>query len=247
MQTVGKRLEKSPMEIRYAYQELDKLPKGYSVPDGRTKPWGTSHAVLCAREAIGDAPFAVLNADDYYGKEAFRVIYDFLCKNGHPEGYGYCMVGYELGKTVTDHGSVARGICVTDSSGYLADVAERTRVEKYPGGIHFTEDGGKTWTDVPEAATVSMNFWGYTRSFLEEIEARFPAFLDEALASNPLKGEFYLPKLVAQLLAEGKATVKVLHTPDKWFGVTYAADKPVVVEALKKMTQEGKYPDGLWK
>ena len=247
MQTVGKRLEKSPMEIRYAYQELDKLPKGYSVPDGRTKPWGTSHAVLCAREAIGDAPFAVLNADDYYGKEAFRVIYDFLCENGNPEGYAYCMVGYELGKTVTDHGSVARGICVTDSSGYLADVAERTRVEKYPGGIHFTEDGGKTWTDVPEAATVSMNFWGYTRSFLEEIGARFPAFLDEALASNPLKGEFYLPKLVAQLLAEGKATVKVLHTPDKWFGVTYAADKPVVVEALKKMTQEGKYPDGLWK
>ena len=246
MQTVGKRLEKSPMEIRYAYQELDKLPRGYSVPRGRTKPWGTSHAVLCARDAIGDAPFAVLNADDYYGKEAFRVIYDFLCENGDPQGYGYCMVGYELGKTVTEHGSVARGICVTDSSGYLADVAERTRVEKSPGGIHFTEDNGETWTDVPENATVSMNFWGYTRSFLEEIEARFPAFLDDALASNPLKGEFYLPKLVAQLLSEGKATVKVLHTPDKWFGVTYAADKPVVVESLREMTQEGKYPEGLW-
>ena len=246
MQTVGKRLEKSPMEIRYAYQELDKLPKGYSVPDGRTKPWGTSHAVLCAREAIGDAPFAVLNADDYYGKEAFRVIYDFLCKNGNPEGYAYCMVGYELGKTVTDHGSVARGVCVTDSNGYLVDVAERTRLEKYPGGIHFTEDDGKTWTDVPEDATVSMNFWGYKRSFLEEIQARFPAFLDDVLVSNPLKGEFYLPKLVAQLLAEKKATVKVLHTPDKWFGVTYAADKPLVVDALKKMTQEGEYPDGLW-
>ena len=247
MQTVGKRLEKSPMEIRYAYQELDKLPSGYSVPAGRTKPWGTSHAVLCAKDAIGNAPFAVLNADDYYGKEAFRVIYDFLCENGDPESYGYCMVGYELGKTVTEHGSVARGVCVTDGKGYLADVAERTRLEKYPGGIHFTEDDGKTWTDVPEDATVSMNFWGYTRSFLEESEARFPAFLDEALASNPLKGEFYLPKLVAQLLAEGKATVKVLHTPDKWFGVTYAADKPVVVEALRKKTEEGSYPDGLWK
>ena len=246
MQTVGKRLERSPMEIRYAYQELDKLPEGYSVPRGRTKPWGTSHAVLCARDAIGDAPFAVLNADDYYGKAAFREIYDFLRENGNPEGYAYCMVGYELGKTVTDHGSVARGICVTDPSGYLADVAERTRVEKYPGGIHFTEDNGATWTEVPENATVSMNFWGYTRSLLEEIEARFPAFLDETLAANPLKGEFYLPKLVAQLLAEGKATVKVLHTPDKWFGVTYAADKPVVVEALRKKTEEGSYPDGLW-
>lgn len=244
--TVGKRLAKAPVEIRYAYQELDKIPAGYTVPPERTKPWGTSHAVLCARDAIGDAPFAVLNADDYYGKAAFREIYDFLRENGNPEGYAYCMVGYELGKTVTDHGSVARGICVTDSSGYLADVAERTRVEKYPGGIHFTEDG-ETWTKLAPDTTVSMNLWGFMPGFLEEIKTRFSAFLDKALVENPLKGEYFLPLPIAQLLHEKKATVKILTSPDRWFGVTYAADKPVVVEALKVMTQEGKYPDGLWK
>jgi len=245
MQTVGKRLANSPMEIRYAYQELDKLPEGYAVPEGRTKPWGTSHAVLCAREQIGDAPCAVLNADDYYGKSAFKVIYDFLSQTDK-DSYDYCMVGYELGKTVTENGSVARGICVTSDSGYLTTVDERTRIEKYEGGIHFTEDG-QTWIDVAADTTVSMNFWGYTPTFLKEIGARFPAFLDKALAENPLKGEFYLPVLVADLLAENKATVKVLTSPDKWFGVTYAADKPVVVQALRDMTAQGKYPDGLWK
>jgi len=246
MQTVGKRLEKSPMEIRYAYQELWKLPEGYSVPEGRTKPWGTSHAVLCARELIGDAPCAVLNADDYYGKSAFRVIYDYLSRNADGEKYNYCMVGYELGKTVTDHGSVARGVCVTNEEGYLTDVNERTRIEKYSGGIHYTENGGESWTDLAADATVSMNFWGYTPSFLREIADRFPAFLDKTLQANPLKGEFYLPVLVADLLAENKATVRVLRSPDKWFGVTYAADKPAVVAALREMTAQGLYPDGLW-
>ena len=141
METVGERLKKCPMEIRYAYQELDDIPAGYTVPEGRTKPWGTCHAVLCAREAIGDAPFAVINADDYYGTSAYRVIYDALCHAQDKDTYDYYMVGYELGKTVTDHGSVARGICVTDGKGHLTGIDERTRVEKYPGGIHFTEDG----------------------------------------------------------------------------------------------------------
>lgn len=244
MQTVGKRLEKAPVEIRYAYQELDNLPEGYTVPQGRTKPWGTSHAVLCAAEAIDGAPFAVINADDYYGKSAFRVIYEYLSACTDPNDY--CMVGYELSKTVTQNGSVARGVCVADENGYLTEITERTRIEKYPGGIHFTEDG-ETWTELAPDTTVSMNLWGFMPGFLEEIKTRFSAFLDKALVENPLKGEYFLPLPIAQLLHEKKATVKILTSPDRWFGVTYAADKPVVVEALKVMTQEGKYPDGLWK
>ena len=193
MATVGKRLENCPMEIRYAYQELDKIPAGYTVPEGRTKPWGTSHAVLCAKEEIGDAPFAVLNADDYYGKSAFKVIYDYLSNAEDGEKYDYCMVGYELGKTVTDNGSVARGVCETDANGCLTVINERTKIEKYEGGIHFTEDDGATWTDVPAETTVSMNMWGYTTSFMKEIEDRFPAFLDQALSGNTAKAEFFLP------------------------------------------------------
>ena len=246
MECVDARLKDSPMEIRYAYQELDKLPEGYKVPEGRTKPWGTSHAVLCAKDAIGDAPFAVINADDYYGRDAFKVIYDYLSNNPDTDKYSYCMVGYEIGKTVTDNGSVARGVCESDENGFLTCVTERTRIEKYEGGIHFTEDGGETWTDLPADTTVSMNLWGFTPSFPREIEARFPAFLDKVLGKNPGKAEFFLPSTVSELLAEDKAVVKVLHSPDKWYGVTYAADKPVVMAALKEMTDAGKYPDGLW-
>ena len=244
METVGKRLEKAPVEVRYAYQELDKLPAGYTAPKDRTKPWGTSHAVLCAAEAIDGAPFAVINADDYYGKSAFKVIYDQLSATQDPSSH--CMVGYELSKTVTENGSVARGICVTDENGYLSEITERTRIEQYDGGIHFTEDG-ENWVEVAPDTTVSMNMWGFMPSFLDEINARFSAFLDKALVENPLKGEYFLPLPVAQLIHEGKATFKVLSSPDRWYGVTYAADKLVVVAALKAMTEEGKYPDGLWK
>ena len=247
METVGARLKKAPMEIRYAYQELTKLPEGYSVPEGRTKPWGTCHAVVCAREAIGNAPFAVINADDYYGKAAFKEIYNYLSAHGDDEKYRYCMVGYELGKTVTDNGSVARGVCQVNDEGYLTSVVERTKIEKQAdGAIRFTEDG-TTWTDLPEKTTVSMNMWGFTPSFAAESQARFPAFLDKALVENPMKGEYFLPSTVSALLAEDKVTVKMLYSPDKWYGVTYAADKPVVVNALKEMTEQGLYPDGLWK
>ena len=247
MEMVGKRLEACPMEIRYAYQELDKLPEGYTVPEGRTKPWGTSHAILCAREAIDGAPFAVVNADDYYGKDAYKVIYDFLANNEEGDKYSFCMVGYELGKTVTENGSVARGVCVTNEEGYLAEITERTKIEQYEGGIHFTEDDGATWTELTEDTTVSMNLWGFTESFIDEAEATFPAFLDVVLGKNPGKAEFFLPSTVTQLLNEDKATVKVLTSSDKWYGVTYAADKPVVVAALKEKTAEGKYPAaGLW-
>ena len=246
METVGARLANAPVEIRYAYQELNKLPEGYAVPEGRTKPWGTSHAVLCAKDAVGDAPFAVINADDYYGKAAFKVLYEALSHAEDGEKYGYCMVGYELSKTVTENGSVARGVCDTDEQGNLTQVTERTRIEQYEGGIHYTEDG-QTWTDLAADTIVSMNMWGFTPSFLTEVENRFAAFLDKALVENPMKGEYFLPFVVEQLLQEDKATVKVLTSLDKWYGVTYAADKPGVVAALRGFAAEGKYPDGLWK
>lgn len=242
MATVGKRLASSPMEIRYAYQELNKLPAGYSVPEGRVKPFGTGHAIICAGEEVGNAPFVVINADDFYGRAAYQKMYDFLSNATDP--YGYCMVGYELDKTVTDNGSVARGVCCTDAEGNLTTITERTRIEKYPGGIHFTEDG-ETWTDLPADTTVSMNFMGFMPSFLEEATELFPKALDEILAKNPLKGEYFLPAIVQQMLTEGRATMKVLTSPDKWYGVTYAADKPVVVAALKKMTEDGIYPEKL--
>ncbi len=245
MDTVGARLKTCPMEIRYAYQEMDKeVPANFTIPADRVKPWGTSHAVLCAKNEIDGAPFAVINADDYYGKSAFCEVYNFLCNAAHD--YNYCMVGYQLGKTVTENGSVARGVCFVDEKGYLVKVDERTRIEKYEGGIHFTEDG-ENWTDVTFDTPVSMNLWGFTPTFLPELEKNFPAFLANDVPGNPPKAEFLLPRSVSQLLAEGKATVKVLRSADKWYGVTYAADKPQVVAALKAMTEQGKYPDGLWK
>ena len=242
METVGARLKNAPVEIRYAYQELTKLPEGYAIPEGRTKPFGTGHAVLCAKEAIDGAPFAVINADDYYGKSAFKSIYDTL--SATEDAYGYCMVGYELSKTVTENGSVARGICSTDANGNLTQVVERTKIVQFEEGIRYED--GETWVDVADDTIVSMNMWGFMPSFLEEIEARFVNFLNTTLVANPLKGEYFLPSPVSQLIEEGKASVKVLTSPDRWYGVTYAADKPVVMAALKAMQEQGLYPDGLW-
>ena len=242
METVGARLKNAPVEIRYAYQELEKLPAGYSIPEGRTKPFGTGHAVLCAKEAIDGAPFAVINADDYYGKSAFRSIYNLLSANENP--WGYCMVGYELSKTVTENGSVARGICATDENGNLTQVVERTKIVQFEDGIRYED--GEAWVDVADDTIVSMNMWGFMPSFLEEIETRFVNFLNTTLVENPLKGEYFLPSPVSQLIEEGKASVKVLTSADRWYGVTYAADKPVVMAALKGMQEQGLYPDGLW-
>ena len=246
MDTVGARLANSGVEIRYAYQELDKVPAGYAVPAERAKPWGTCHAVLCAKDAIGGAPFAVINADDYYGKSAFKVIFEQLSTVSDDEKQHYCMVGYELGKTVSENGSVARGICQTDENGMLTGVVERTKIEKYEGGIRFTEDDGATWEDLSADTIVSMNMWGFSPAFLRELEIGFPAFLDKALVENPAKAEYFLPLAVENLLKAGKADVKVLTSSDKWFGVTYAADKPLVVAALKEKAEKGEYPDGLW-
>ena len=243
MEMVGKRLEKCPMEIRYAFQEMEKIPEGFTVPEGRVKPFGTSHAILCAKEEIGDAPFAVINADDYYGKDAFKVIYDFLANTQDGK---FCMVGYLLGNTVTEHGSVARGVCTVGADGNLTDIVERLRIEKYEGGIRFTEDG-ETWEDLTADTIVSMNMWGLTPSFLQYLEDHFPEFLENQVPANPMKAEYLLPRSVDAMLKGEGATVKVLQSADKWYGVTYAEDKPVVVAALSALTQQGKYPDGLWK
>ena len=216
------------------------------MPECRKKPWGTGHAVLCAAEAIGDRPFAVINSDDYYGKSAFKSIFQALCNAKDGEKYDYCMVGYELGKTVTDNGSVARGVCTTDEQGFLTDIHERTRIEVQGDAIRFTEDG-ENWTELAPDTTVSMNTWGFTPGFLKELGAKFAVFMQEQMPQNPEKAEFFLPFVVAELLAEGKAQAKVLRSADKWYGITYAADKPTVVAALQAMAAEGKYPDGLWK
>ena len=246
MATVGKRLEKAPLEIRYAYQEIHKLPEGFSIPEGRAKPWGTAHAVLCAAEAVDGAPFAAINADDYYGKEAYRNIYNFLENAQDADKYAYCMVAYNMGNTVTENGSVARGICQTDADGFLTSVVERTRIEQYEGGIHYIGDDGESWVDVSADTPVSMNMWGFTGGFMGELKAYFPKFLTEDVPKNPQKAEMFLPTVVSHLINTGKATVKVLRTGDKWYGVTYAADKPVVIAALKNLTAQGLYPDGLW-
>ena len=242
---IGDRLSRV-IDVKYAYQELDDLPPGYAVPQGRIKPWGTAHAILAARKVV-DGPFAVVNADDCYGPEGFKAIYDYL--ENHPDQpgcYEYAMVGYRLGNTVTEHGHVARGVCQESEDGFLLRVTEHTHIEKDGADARFTEDGGQTWTPISGGTIVSMNLWGFTRSFLTEAEARFPAFLDRALRENPLKGEYYLPSVVTQLLEEGKARVKVLRSHDKWYGVTYQADKPVVVAAIAEKTAQGLYPDKLW-
>ena len=234
------------MVIKYVYQDSNDLPEGYSVPEGRTKPWGTAHAALSARHVV-EGPFAIINADDYYGVGAFKTIYDYLKDTPDTaECYEYTMVGYLLCNTVTENGSVARGVCTT-KDGFLADIVERVKIEKGEVMPRFTEDDGATWTDLPNETIVSMNMWGFNRSYLDEAEARFPKFLDETAKTNPLKGEYFLPSVVSQLLGEGKARVRVLESADKWFGVTYKEDKPVIVAALKQMCEDGLYPEGLWK
>ena len=247
MDTVGKRLENCPMEIRYAYQELNILPEGFTVPEGRTKPWGTGHAVLCAKEAIDGAPFAVINADDFYGKAGYKAIYETLCRLTEAGPGHHCMVGYRVDKTVTENGSVARGVCQTDEKGMLTRIDERTRIEQYPGGIHYTEDGGETWTELAPDTIVSMNLWGFGPDFLDYLQGLFETFLATEMPGNPIKAECYLPSAVASLMYAGKADVKVLASQDKWYGVTYAADKATVVAAIADMTEKGMYPAGLWK
>lgn len=242
---VLKRVPQS-MTALFAYQNVNDLPDGYSVPAERVKPWGTAHAVCAARELI-DAPFAVVNADDYYGGDAFKKVYDYLSQEKTGDRYGFAMVAYELENTLTENGYVSRGVCVTDAEDMLVSVTEHTHIEK--DGEHdakFTEDGGESWSPLSGKTLVSMNLWGFTRDFVREAWRGFPAFLDNALANNPLKGEYYLPSVVTNLINADKATVKVLHSTDKWYGVTYKEDKPMVMASLKALHDNGTYPAKLW-
>lgn len=233
------------VKVEYVYQEVTKLPKGYEVPEGRVKPWGTGHAILCCKDVI-DGPFAVINADDYYGRSAFETIYSQLTKAEDDYLYHYAMIGYELYNTLTENGHVARGVCTTDENGRLLDIHERTRIEKHGEIAEYTEDDGKTWTELGKETIVSMNLWGFTSSILKELSHRFTAFLENEALANPLKCEYFLPFVVDELLKEGKAEVAVLKSPDRWYGVTYKEDKATVVEAIKQLKKSGLYPETLW-
>ena len=243
-EAIGNHMEKIA-NVKYVYQDLNNLPAGYSVPEGRTKPWGTGHAILSILGTV-DAPFAVINADDYYGTHAFKTIYDFLATHEDGDKYSYAMVGYSLKNTLTEQGTVARGVCEADKNGMLTNITERTKIRKNGDGAQYSEDDGNTWTDLNPDSIVSMNLWGFTPSILKELKAGFPAFLDANLKTNPLKCEYFLPTVVDNLIKAGKAEAKVLTSLDRWYGVTYKEDKAVVVQAFKDLKAKGVYPEQLW-
>ena len=244
-EAIGKRIE-NVMDVEYVFQDIQNTPEGFAVPEGRVKPWGTAHAVLSAIDVI-DGPFAVINADDYYGRDAFQKIYDYLSTHEDDEKYRYTMVGYQLENTLTENGYVSRGVCTMNEAGELVSVTERTRIEKKEDGAAYTEDDGATWTWLPKDSIVSMNMWGFTASFLQEIKKGFAAFLEAGLQTNPMKCEYYLPAVVSSLLAENRATVSVLASKDKWYGITYKEDKPMVVAAIQNLKKSGLYPEKLWR
>ena len=235
------------LEVRYAFQDVNNIPEGYEIPAGRVKPWGTAHAVLSAKDVI-DSSFAVINADDFYGQQAFQEIYDFLAntENSTDNKLNLTMVAFLLKNTVSDNGYVSRGLCKTDKDGYLSEIIERTRIETHDGGIHYTVDDGASWVDVSPETIVSMNMWGFTEEILDYAEKFFVDFFNEEVPNNPEKAEFYLPSIVDKLLSSGEARVKVLSSPEKWYGVTYQEDKEEVISAIRRLINDGKYPEELW-
>ena len=239
-ETIGARMEKW-FHVDYVYQELDRLPEGFAVPEGRKKPWGTAHAVACCRGVV-EGPFAVINSDDFYGRGAYEEIYRFLTEHETP--HHYAMLGYQLRNTVTEFGSVARGVCHVQD-GMLLDITERTKIFKRGQDAAYTEDG-ETFVPLSGDTQVSMNFWGFTPEILDEIWDAFPAFLAENLPANPEKCEFYLPTFVGSRLAEGKVRVRVLPCMETWHGVTYKEDLDSVKAAIGQLKREGKYPARLW-
>ena len=232
----------SLMQVDYVFQSLDSLPAGYSAPEGRVKPFGTGHAVYCVSKTFRE-PFAVINADDFYGAEAFSSMYRYLEQAEDDDKYRYCMVGYQAQNTLTENGTVSRGVCTADENGFLADIVERTKIARDPDGvIRFTDgEGGVIAPETP----VSMNLWGFTPSFLATLTDGLHDFFAHKLQTDPMKAEFYLPSAVDALITTGRATAKVLTTDAKWFGVTYQEDKPTVQAALRAMTEAGIYPADL--
>lgn len=233
------------LEIDWVFQKLQDVPEGVTIPEGRVKPWGTGHAALTAARVLGDAPYAVINADDFYGREAFEKMYNFLKNAKDGVRLDFAMVGYYLKNTVTENGYVSRGVCQTEN-GMLQSITERTHIEKREDGIAYTEDGGESWTQLAPDSVVSMNLWGFTPGFTPTLEADFRRFFREDVPKNPEKAEFFLPFVVNDLLAQDKAQVTVLSSSDKWYGVTYKEDKETVVNAIRAMTEAGIYPSPLW-
>jgi hypothetical protein len=239
---IGRVVEKR-MDTDYVFQDLDFLPAGFSVPPDRAKPWGTAHAVLCCRDKVR-ANFGVINADDFYGRGSFQLLCDFLKEARDRDGVlSHCLIGYVLKNTLSEHGHVARGVCAAGPDGYLKSIVERTKIMPFPDGVKYTEDE-KNWLPVPAESLVSMNMWGFTPGLFREIEERFPLFLKNS-AGNP-KAEFYLPMVAGELVREKKAMVKVLATDEKWYGITYKEDKPVVQQSILALVQKGLYPEKLW-
>jgi NDP-sugar pyrophosphorylase family protein len=232
----------SHLEVDYVIQSIDDLPEGFSLPADRVKPWGTAHAVLMAKDAIRE-PFAVINADDYYGRKSYKIMHHFLAQVAKTGQGHYCMVGFELQKTVSKHGSVARGVCQVDKQGYLEGMVERTKIFLKDGSIVFEEENGATHPLDP-MSTVSMNLFGFTPDFFPHIEDNFKRFLNENF-ENP-KAELYIPYVVDKLINAGLSKMSVLHTPESWFGVTYQEDKPKVLAAIRKLVDDGTYPESLW-
>jgi len=237
---LGRRME-DRFDVHYVHQELEMLPEGFSVPEGRVKPWGTGHAVACCRGTV-TGPFAVINSDDFYGPTAYSAIYDFLA--GNRDARTYAMVGYKLRNTLTGNGTVSRGICRVEN-GFLAGVTERTRIERRGRDAACTEDG-ETWLPLSGDAVTSLNLWGFTNGVLDALWGGFPAFLRENLPTNPLKCEYFLPSVVDQQLSRGEAAVRVLHTDEVWHGITYREDLQEVVSAVAELTAAGVYPKELW-
>jgi hypothetical protein len=239
---IGRRIEQQ-IETRYVYQELEPLPGGFTVPEGRVKPWGTAHAVAACRDTVR-TPFAVINADDFYGPSAFQVLGDFLQTVREKEGvHEYGLVGYILGNTLSEHGHVSRGVCELASDGTLREIHERVKIQRFEHTIRHTEDG-KTWIDLPADSVVSMNMWGFTPAVFEELETGFVEFL-KGRGSDP-KAEYFLPEQVGELVDAGGARVKVLRTDERWFGITYKEDKPFVERAVHDLVEQGVYPPSLW-
>lgn len=233
-------------EVAYAIQRLTDLPEGFVVPEGREKPWGTGHAVLACRNLV-KGPFAVINADDYYGPAAFQKVFDFLAGEREVGWSDACMAGYLLGNTISEAGHVARGVCDVSKDGYLRHIVERTRIQRVEGEICYTENDGETWQPLPGDTPVSMNFWGYGLSMMEALAEGFGEFLQTTAVENPLKGEYLLPTITGKMIHQGKITVKVLPSPDRWYGMTYKEDKPLVTAALQSLKDKGLYPEKLWK
>ncbi len=237
---VSARFEKH-IPVDYVFQDMTDLPAGFALPADRKKPWGTGHAVLACRDVV-KSPFAVINADDFYGRRSYEALGTFL-KGVKPDSGNYSMVGFTLRNTLSEHGHVARGVCEVDGQGLMKRVVERTNIEKTETGARFAEANGG-WTALTGDEVVSMNMWGLTPSLFPHLQREFPIFLEKN-AANP-KAEFFLPTVVDGLVGEGKASVKVLSTPEHWFGVTYPQDKAVVVEGIRKLVDKGVYPEKLW-